>query len=109
MSTYYKFVCKEHNQSGGFLSAQAWGQGNFNIIETFKFLMLHKHCRPYLVSEYDNDYETPEGAWDNKKKFIDDTHGIMPHSDDWSLVKENEWKIVEELFEKAIMVNTLRK
>jgi hypothetical protein len=109
MSTYYKFVCKKHNQSGGFLSRQAWGEGNFSIIETFKFLMLHKGCRPYLVSEDEGDYETPDDAWDNKKKFIEDTHGIMPHSNDWSFVNDNEWEKVEELFEKSIMENNLRK
>jgi len=108
MSTYYKFICKKHNQSGGFLTRQAWGTGNFDIIETFKFLGLHKDCNPYMVSEHENDHETPEDAWENVQKFIEDTHGIMPNSNDWSLVNENEWKDVEKKWEEEMLSNPLR-
>lgn len=109
MSTYYKFVCKEHNTAGGFLTRQAWGHGNINIIETFKFLALHMNCRPYLVSEYDEDDGTSEDLWSNKEKFITDTHGMMPHSDDWRLVKDNEWKDVENIWEESLRKNELMK
>lgn len=110
MSTYYKFICKKCNQSGGFLTRQAWGVGNFNIIETFKFLALHLGHEPYLVSEHTEDYEnTPEDTWKNVEKFIAETHGIMPNSDDWALVKENDWKDVERLFEENLRNNSLRK
>ena len=57
MSTCYKFFCQECKDFGGFLSRQEWGIGNFNIIETFKFLALHKDHKPYLISEHDPENE----------------------------------------------------
>jgi hypothetical protein len=101
MSTYYTFICKEHNKQGGFLSRQAWGTGNFDIIETFKFLALHKDCKPYLVSEHTDDYENvPQ---EEPQKFVEETRGYMPHSNDWELVKNNEWKDVEKKWEEVML------
>lgn len=109
MSTYYKFVCKECNQSGGFLSRQAWGIGNFDIIETFKFLGIHKDHHPYLVSEYEEDYDSHNDISDSKEhceKFLEDSDGIMPSSNDWKIVNENEWKDVEKIWvEKFKKIN----
>lgn len=101
MSTYYKFICKECNVSGGFLSRQAWGTGNFDIIETFKFLGLHLNHNPHLVSEFTEEYmEIPEEC---HLVFIEQTRGIMPASNDWGIVRENEWKNVEKAWEDSIL------
>ncbi len=102
MSTYYKFVCKEHNTSGGFLSRQAWGKGNIDIIMTFKFLALHMDCQPYLVSEDEKDWGIPEEVCIDIEKFLKDTHGMMPHSNDWALQEKNDWKDVEDKWEEEI-------
>lgn len=99
MSTYYKFVCKKHNKSGGFLSHQAWGLGTFDIIESFKFLGLHKDCEPTLYCEQTTEYEeTPEEDVD---KFIEETRGMMPHSDDWELVQAG-WQDAEKKWEESM-------
>ena len=94
-----------HNISGGFLSRQAWGTGNFDIIETFKFLGIHKDCQPFLVSEDTDIYHDTPNIEDDIDKFIKDAHGIMPHSNDWRLVEENNWNKVEELFETETLKN----
>ncbi len=101
MSTYYKFVCKECNKSGGFLSQQAWGIGNFDIIESFKFLGLHMGHKPYMYSEHDDtQYDTPEH---DKSEFIEESKGIMPSSNDWDKVSKNEWKDVEKIWEREFL------
>jgi len=103
MSTYYKFICKECETSGGFLSRQAWGDGNFDIIETFKFLMLHKEHHPFLVSEHNELYDDTPSVDDTNEfwqKFKEDTRGVMPHSNDWEIVKTTEWKDVESKWEQ---------
>lgn len=103
MSTYYKFVCKKHNISGGFLTGQAGGTGNFDIIETFKFLGLHKDCEPVLYAEQTKEYEeTPsiDDCQESMTEFIEDSKGIIPHSNDWELVEKHDWKEVEGEWEK---------
>lgn len=98
MSTYYKFVCEKCNKSGGFMSEQAWGIGNFDIISTFKFLALHKDHKPYLVCEHDGEYDdVPEYDFVD---FLNKTKGVMPHSNDWELVSDNDWKDVEKKWAK---------
>src|SRR3990167_10785271 len=99
MSTYYYFACKEHKVKGGFLSRQAWGIGNFDIIETFKFLGLHKDCHPYLISEDEED----ELENQHPSEFVEQTRGIMTHSNDWQLVEENGWKDLEAKWEKDFL------
>lgn len=110
MSTYYEFFCKECKDYGGFLSRQAWGIGNFNIIETFKFLALHKDHQPYLISEHDPEYELKYDICDDlkeekNKKFIELTHNYMPLSNDWELVRKNDWKDVGKLWEEKYLEN----
>lgn len=41
MSTEYYFVCRRCKEYGGFYSHQAWGWGNADFIDSFKFLMKH--------------------------------------------------------------------
>lgn len=125
MSTYYYFICKRCEVKGGFLSQQMWGTGNFDIIESFKFLGRHLACvgrdepgNVCLVSERDN-----ESLWktERKDKFLKHTEDIFPFSDDWvtvtkrksvGAIKEdwarhfmNGWKFDEEA-EKALIRDT---
>ena len=103
MSTYYYMVCKECNCKGGFLSRQAWGIGNFEIISTFKFMALHRDHKPVLMSEHDidgsmwDDSDAPETSF----KFLRETHGIMPRSGDWSIINNSDYmEDAESIWEK---------
>ena len=98
MSTYYHFVCKECNEKGGFLSRQAWGTGNFDIIETFKSLAVHKDHKPILHCKHDDGGEPDiSRSKKSKAKFVEESKGMMPHSNDWELVEENDWSKVDAL------------
>jgi hypothetical protein len=101
MSTYYKFICKECKQSGGFLSRQAWGAGNFDIISTFKFVMHHTlSCGENslrLVSEYSTKYDYLETA-------PEPMAGIFPSSDDWKFIaerREQPWSMTKDQWYRA--------
>jgi len=87
VSTYYHFVCIKCQQSGGFFSRQAWGWGNFDIIDSFKFLAHHvNECGQDQIRvgcEHDEgdvkDMTDPE----NREQFLRDTTQYFPCSDDW--------------------------
>ena len=108
MGYYYKFICKKCCVSGGFFSSQAWGFGNFDIIENFKFIGRHLYCEDEnldlalrIVGEgnglyYDYPSEQPED-------FVKYTKSFMPHSNDWELVINNKWSEVESLWEKNFL------
>lgn len=86
MSTYYYFVCKKCSKYGGFLSRQAWGYGNFDIIDSFKFIAKHmSECgsenigvvsEHYIDENYGEDKELPSDV------------DVYPRSDDWPELKE---------------------
>lgn len=93
MSTYYYFWCKKCDRTGGFLSRQAWGWGNFDIIDSFKFLALHIGAcgEEYIgmVSEH-SDRCYKEG---NRVKFLEKTKDYWPYSNDWHT---EEWPAFKE-------------
>jgi hypothetical protein len=101
MSTYYYLRCPACKEIGGFYSRQAWGWGNANIIDTFKFLMAHTQCaytlndakvivdygKPVIeiVSEHDEYSEEEERKWQEHRKQLKD---IFPRSDDWKFIAD---------------------
>lgn len=95
MSTDYHLHCLKCDQYGGLLTRQAGCVGNFDIITTFKFAMLHiLHCgEEYLrfVCEDHTPYldKFVEFNPELKEKFLDDTKHIAPHSDDWETVRKH--------------------
>jgi len=94
MSTYYHFVCTKCNQSGGFFSRQAWGWGNFDIIDSFKFLA--KHCNECghdgirVGWEQDDDEREDMTEPANRARFLDETKEHFPRSDDWRFMRQSE-------------------
>lgn len=100
MSTYYYFKCNKCKRKGGFFSRQAWGWGNFDIIDSFKFLAFHTdNCgEEYIIviSEHSEDYEEDlniEIINYYKKESFDH----FPSSNDWKFMRENIEKDIETL------------
>ena len=87
MSTYYYFHCTKHQESGGCWTRQAWGYGNADLIEAFKFVMYHvRECGEQNIgmhSEHDDDGYTSTCIDDDARAaFLENTRDIFPHSDD---------------------------
>jgi hypothetical protein len=90
MSTFYYFECEKCKTRGGWFTRQAWGWGNFDIIESFKFICFHlEKCGADIrtVSEFDEnsgiDLAEDDGA---RAQFLTNARGIFPRSDDWAFV-----------------------
>ncbi len=103
MSTYYYFKCDGCKLIGGFFSRQALATGNFDIIESFKFLAYHtiycpkgsvttfiehdvldlKEAGYKHVSNPKNEEETHA-----RKFFLKETEDIFPHSDDYGFMQD---------------------
>jgi len=107
MSTYYGFVCSLCKLRGGFCSRQAWGVGNADLIDNFKFTMYHAlNCGPEYVSMYSEDDYTTEDYPDTnidgeaRRKHLEDTRHYMPGSSDWKFVSKHysseNWDKVKE-------------
>jgi hypothetical protein len=92
MSTYYQFKCKKCNRIGGFYSRQAWGWGNFNIIDSFKFIAYHtENCgEEYIgvISEHDENFEA-DLIQERIDFYTRDTIDHFPLSNDWKFMREN--------------------
>jgi hypothetical protein len=91
VSTYYYFHCTKHRLSGGCFTRQAWGAGNADLIDTFKFVMYHVlECGPEnigLHSEHeDDDWANISVDDDVRRQHLRDTEHIFPHSDDWDFM-----------------------
>lgn len=90
MSTDYVFMCKECRKYGGGFTSQAWGTGNADIIDSFRFIMKHNlFCRgEFAVLNKDNgEHENLEPDRD------DELLGFFPHSNEWdSEVNDSEYK-----------------
>ena len=85
MSTYYRFRCPVCDEAGGFFSRQAWGWGNCDIIDNFKFLASHvSQCNAKsLIIEGEHD----ERYWeDAAMTHLDGDY--FPHSEDWKRVAD---------------------
>ena len=72
MSTYYHFKCEKCKTKGGFFSRQMWGWGNFDIVDSFKFLSKHtRDCGEENIrvgSEHeDDDYKDSSASWGEHK------------------------------------------
>jgi hypothetical protein len=109
MSTYYGFKCEKCKLKGGFQSRQAWGTGNADLIDNFKFTMYHAlNCGTEYIgmySEYDDcDYPDTNIDGEARKTFLEETRNIMPGSSDWKFVsthsKGDNWPQVKELWVK---------
>ena len=105
MSTDYHLHCIKCNEYGGLLTRQALAVGNFDIIATFKFAMLHilKCGEAYLrfVSEHNADDLDRFVAFDPilREKFLSETKDIAPHSNDWEIVRRHRGAFSEALEE----------
>jgi len=89
MSTYYYFHCKAHRQSGGNFTRQAWGYGNADLIDTFKFVMYHvAECGPESIgvhSEYDSTGYESTAHGDIRRAFLVATADIRyRYVTDWT-------------------------
>ncbi len=90
MSTFYKLRCVVCGKTGGFFSRQVWGYGNADIVDTFKFMMLHTStCQPEfeslhleVVSEHDEEYLANEEA--DEAALKKDAADMFPRSGDWA-------------------------
>lgn len=89
MSTYYCFTCEKCKLKGGFFSRQAWGSGNADIIDSFRFIMRHSMCCGVgfigVDSEHGGNYEYFEE--DNSEDLL----GYFPCSSDWKDVEEGKY------------------
>ncbi|PYI54259.1 hypothetical protein [Paenibacillus flagellatus] len=100
MSTTYYFVCKKCRRKGGFYTRQAWGWGNFDIIDSFKFLAYHtKQCGEEqigVVSEHNEDYE--DDLYNERVDFYkSESYDFFPFSNDWQLMHDNRDKTIDEI------------
>ncbi|WP_051217574.1 hypothetical protein [Paenibacillus assamensis] len=102
MSTYYYFKCNKCNRKGGFYSRQAWGWGNFDIIESFKFLAFHTdQCgEEYIrvISEHNDDYEEDLNT-ETLEFYKRDSYENFPLSNDWGFMMDVKEKGIDELNE----------
>lgn len=103
MSTYYEFRCEKCKENGGFFSRQAWGWGNFDVIDSFKFIAFHTaNCgQEYIrvVSEHDNEYNDKKAS---RAKFLQDTKNIFPLSNDWGFMRTTQENFKEKWVDKEI-------
>lgn len=97
MSTYYSFKCDKCKLLGGFMSRQAWGSGNADLVDNFKFVMYHSlECGTDYVgvcdehSEEYTDYEDTNIQTKARLKHLKDTVNIFPHSSDWEFMRDNQ-------------------
>lgn len=93
MSTYFYFHCSEHKVSGGCWTRQAWGLGNADLIDAFKFVMYHvSECGPDSVgihSEYDDEgWGNTSFEKEHRRQHLEQTAHIFPRSDDWEFMAQ---------------------
>lgn len=109
MSTYYYFHCTKHMESGGCWTRQAWGYGNADLIEAFKFVMHHvRTCGEEHIgmhSEHnDDEYVSTVIDDDARRAFLEATRGIWPHSDDWAFVRREDGTVDGWVDEELVKV-----
>jgi len=113
MGTYYYFYCEECKERGGFLSRQAWGWGNFDIVDSFKFIAKHiRECGSKNIRIIDENAIELEEVCDKescrdenkfRKQFLKDTNDIFPKSNDWEFMsKASDNNFREEWVKKEI-------
>ena len=97
MSTYYYFVCKKCKEYGGFYSHQAWGWGNADFIDSFKFLMKHTDSCGAENLGIDCEYGLEElhREGHDYKENKTDYDRYNPRSDDLNKYHIEQLKILE--------------
>lgn len=92
MSTYYTFRCPKCEEQGGFFSRQAWGWGNCEIFENFKFHVAHSGCGVLQILKEDDSLYANERErlrWlDHLKRDEDLRSLVWPRAGEWAWVKE---------------------
>lgn len=95
MSTYYYHHCTKCQLSGGLFTRQAWGCGNADLIDTFKFVMWHiSECGPEYIgmhSEHEDDqYSNTNCDLDggHRRQHLNQTAHIFSRSNDWQFMAE---------------------
>lgn len=92
MGADYKFYCNACKKTGGGFSSQAWGTGNADIIDSFRFLMKHHaYCREgFMVVGFDEYIDLEE---DVSEELL----GYFPHSCEWKEeISNKECQIYEK-------------
>jgi hypothetical protein len=85
---FYYFHCTLCRETGGFFSRQAWGWGNFDIIESFKFLAAHTPCDSITIIHEDKAEAQDEQRWEKRLQDKDDSvYHYFPHSNDYPLIR----------------------
>lgn len=98
MTTCYYFTCTNCGTRGGSLGSQAWGWGNFEMIESFKFLAYHiSKCGEESIRVISEDVDHyVDLLHDEYNQFLEETKHIFPHSRDWEfLVRAQELSVAE--------------
>lgn len=101
MSTYYYFGCKKCKLLGGLYTRQAWGAGNADLVDTYKFCMQHAmecgnhNIRMFSEHDYPEDWGDTHLNYKDRKKFLEDTADIYPRSNDWGFSKKHSWPAVK--------------
>jgi hypothetical protein len=90
MSSDYIFMCSKCRKIGGGFTRQAWGTGNADIIDTFRFIMKHwSFCRGDPIILDISDGTTDDLEYDRDEDLL----SFFPHSHEWTPeVNEREYE-----------------
>jgi hypothetical protein len=110
MGTDYYFKCDKCGDVGGWMSRQAWGIGNCDMIKNFKFCMWHTlYCggKVFIVREQTPEEESGKHYWLDKERYLEflkQSDGIFPRSRDWNFMDkyDNILKADEAWIKKEI-------
>lgn len=109
MPTCYYFTCQKCRTRGGVIGEQAWGWGNFDMIESFKYLAHHiLTCGEdsiRVISEEEDAYI--DQLHTEYNDFLEKTKHIFPHSKDWAFLDKWKGLPVDELKEKWVEENKI--
>lgn len=91
------------------MGSQAWGWGNFDMIESFKFLAYHiEKCGEdsiRVISEEEEQYV--DLLHDEYNQFLEETKHIFPHSQDWEFLVHAQALTVDEVKQKWVDEQTI--
>ena len=109
MTTYYYFTCTKCGTRGGSLESQAWGWGNFDMIESFKYLAYHiEKCGEDSIRVISEEVEQyVDLLHDEYNQFLEETKHIFPHSKDWEFLAHAKTLTVDELKQRWVDEQTI--
>jgi hypothetical protein len=86
------------------LGSQAWGWGNFDMVESFKFLAYHiNKCGEDSIRIISEDFDHyVDLLHDEYNIFLEETKHIFPHSKDWDFLVRSHELTLEELKQKWV-------